>query len=222
MSRCTPRFAGVVFDLDGTLVDTMPFVIEGMAAAVAPYRTRPTREEVMNCLGGPSEGCLRHLLGSPRHVAAALAAYLEFLRLNDHVARPFRGARTLLKHLQAASVRVGLWTGRERGSTMERLRALSWERCFDPMVCGDDLPTYKPDPEGLLKIIQSWRLAPAQVIFVGDSDQDLAGGHAADVATVMIDHGRQIAPELLRHPLAVMPTPTAAYARVRKLVLTGR
>jgi HAD superfamily hydrolase (TIGR01509 family) len=219
MSPAGPRFGGVVFDLDGTLVDTMPFVMEGLAAAVAPYRSRPTPEEVMNSLGGPSGACVRRLLGGTRHLAAALAAYLEYLRLNDHVAGPFRGARAILRRLQAASVPTGLWTGRERDSTLARLRALSWERCFDPVICGDDLPSHKPDPEGLLQIVGSWRLAPAQVVFVGDSDQDLAGGRAAGVPVVAIDHGRRIAPGLLRHPVAVVRDPPEAYAWVRKWVL---
>jgi HAD superfamily hydrolase (TIGR01549 family) len=222
MSRGTPQVGGVVFDLDGTLVDTMPFVIEGLATAVTPYRRRPAPEEVMSNLGGPSDVCVRRLLGGPRHLAAALAAYLEFLRQHDHAVQPFRGARTLLKFLQSESVRIGLWTGRERGSTLERLRALSWEQVFDPMVCGDDLLSHKPDPEGLLKIVRSWQLAPAQVIFVGDSDQDLAGGRAAGVLTVAIDHGRRIASGLLCHLLAVAPNPPAAYAWVRRRVQAGR
>jgi HAD superfamily hydrolase (TIGR01549 family) len=222
MSCGAPRFGGVVFDLDGTLIDTMPFVLEGLATAVAPYRPRPTPDEVMSSLGGPSDVCVRRLLGGTRHLAAALAAYLEFLRQNDHVALPFRGAGTLLKRLQAASVRVGLWTGRERNSTLARLRALSWEHGFDPVICGDDLPSHKPDPEGLLSIVRSWRLAPPQVVFVGDSDQDLAGGRAAGVPMVAIHPGRQIAAGLRWHPRAVAPDPPAAYAWVRKLVLAGR
>jgi HAD superfamily hydrolase (TIGR01509 family) len=222
MNCSAPRFEGVVFDLDGTLVDTMSFVLEGLATAVTPYRARPTPEEVMSRLGGPSDACVRRLLGGDRHVTEALAAYLEFLRLNDHVAQPFRGAGTLLNRLRAASVRVGLWTGRERSSTLERLQLLSWETCFDPVVCGDDLPSHKPDPEGLLKIVRTWKLAPAQVLFVGDSDQDLAGGGAAAVPTVVIDNGRQIAPELLQQAFAVVPNPPAAYARVQESVLTGR
>lgn len=221
MSGGRSRYGGVVFDLDGTLIDTMPFVIEGLAAAVSPYRRRPTPEEVMSSLGGPSDACVRRLLGGPRHAAAALAAYLEFLRQNDHVARPFRGARTLLKHLRSASVRVGLWTGRERHSTVARLQALSWAHGFDPVICGDDLPSHKPDPAGLLKIVRGWRLRPGQVLFVGDSDQDIEGGCAAGVPTVAIDHGRRIAPGPLRHPVAVVATPAAAYDWVRTAVLAG-
>ena len=222
MSRGATRVGGVVFDLDGTLVDTMPFVIEGLATAVTPFRSRPTPEEVMSSLGGPSDACVRRLLGGTRHLSVALAAYLEFLRQHDHVARPFRGARTLLRLLQSKSMPIGLWTGRERGSTLERLRMLSWERTFDPMVCGDDLSSHKPDPEGLLKIVRSWQLTPAQVIFVGDSDQDIEGGRAAGVPTVAIGDGRRIAPGLRRNPVAVAPNPPAAYAWVRKMAWAGR
>ena len=222
MSRHASGFGGVVFDLDGTLIDTMPFVIEGLAKVVTPYRRRPTPEEVMSCLGGPSDACVRRLLGGPEHVAEALAAYFEFLRQHDHVADPFRGARTLLRQLRSASVRVGIWTGRERNTTAARLQALSWEHWFDPVVCGDDLPSHKPDPAGLLKIVRHWQLKPRQVLFVGDSDQDIEGGCAAGVPMLAIDHGRKIAPGPLRNPVAVVATPAAAFRWIRDTVRAGR
>jgi len=215
------RFRGVVFDLDGTLVDSMPIVLDGLAAAVEPYRPRPARDEVMAALGGPSDACVRRLLGSRKHLAAALAAYLGFLVQHEDRIRPFRGARRLLADLSAASVRLGIWTGRERDSALVHLRALALDRYFDALVCGDDLPSHKPDPAGLCRIIRRWRRKPAEVLFVGDSDQDLAGGAAAGASVVTIQHGRRMPPGLLRHALAVADTPAAAYAWVRKLVLVG-
>jgi HAD superfamily hydrolase (TIGR01509 family) len=211
----------VVFDLDGTLLDSMPLVFEGLAAAVEPFRPRPDRVEIMGVLGGPSKDCVRRLLGGREHLAAALAAYLEFLRQHEDLVRPFRGVRTLLRDLRAAAVRLGIWTGRERESTMTRLRALSLDRQFDALVCGDDLASHKPDPAGLLQIIRRWRLAPQEVLFVGDSDQDLAGAAAAGVPMLAIHHHRRIAPVLLRHPLAVVATPAEACPWVRARVLAS-
>ncbi len=220
MTQRASRIRGVVFDLDGTLIDSMPFVIEGLATVVSPYRRRPSPDEVMEKLGGPSDACVRRLLGGRKHLAAALARYLDFLQQNENRMRPFRGARPLVRDLQAGRIRLGIWTGRERGSTLVRLQALSWEGSFDPIVCGDDLATHKPDPEGLRRILRSWRLRPDEAVFVGDSDQDLAGGRAAGVPTVIIHHGRHIAAGLLRHPLKVAARPAEAYAFVRKLVLS--
>ncbi len=218
MSR-SPRHRGVVFDFDGTLVDSMSFVYDGLAAAVSAYRPRPSRQEVMAALGGPSDACVRRLLRSPEHQAAALAAYLGYLARHEDGIRPFRGARRLLADLTAAAIPLGIWTGRERAATLVLLRAVGWDRCFDVLVCGDDLPSHKPDPAGLLGITRRWRLKPAEVVFVGDSDQDLAGGVAAGAAMVAIGNGRSLAPDLAGRTTAVVATPAEAYRRVRELVL---
>jgi len=215
------RPRGVVFDLDGTLVDSMPIVVAGLTAAVAPYRRRPSPAAVLAALGGPSDACVRRLLGSRRHLPAALAAYLGYLDRHEGRIRPFRGAPRLLADLRAAGIPRGIWTGRERRSTLARLRALAWESEFDALVCGDDLRSHKPDPAGLLRIVRRWRCRPAEVVFVGDSDQDLAGGVAAGATVIAISNGRRLAAGLARRAAAVVATPAEAYARVRALVLAG-
>jgi HAD superfamily hydrolase (TIGR01509 family) len=219
MTPVPSRYRGVVFDFDGTLLDSMPLVVRGLAAAVEPFRLRPGRREVMASLGGPSDACLRRLLGGEEHVAAALAQYTGFLGRHEELTRLFPGARRLLDDLRQAQVRLGLWTGRERSMAVARLRALELEGHFSAVVCGDDLASHKPDPAGLLGILKQWRLAPGEALFVGDSDQDLAGARAAGVPMVAIRHDREIAAELLTHPVAALETPAEAYAWVRGAVL---
>jgi len=219
MSRRPAQYRGVVFDLDGTLLDSMPLVLEGLAMVVAPFRPRPNRTEVMSSLGGPSEVCLRRLLGGTVHLTAALAAYTRFLAEHESRTRLFRGARKLVRELHTAGIPLGIWTGRERSMTGARLRDLALQDCFDTLVCGDDLASHKPDPAGLLQIVRRWGMAPADVLFVGDSDQDFAGARAAGVPLVAIRHDRVIAPELLQHPVAVMATPAKAFAWLRAAVL---
>ena len=166
---------------------------------------------------------MRRLLGGRRNVAAALAAYLEFLRQREDAARPVP-RRPDADQVPAGRIRAPGDLDRPRAELdVGPAPGAVLGGCFDPVVCGDDLSSHKPDPEGLLAIIRLWRLKPKEVMFVGDSDQDLAGGHSAGVPTVAIGHGRRIAPEFLRHLVAVTPSPLAAYARVRQLLSrTGR
>jgi pyrophosphatase PpaX len=219
MSRQPPSYRGVVFDLDGTLLDSMPLVLEGMAMVVTPYRARPSRIELMDSLGGPSSACLQRLLGGRKHLAAALVAYTRFFAEHDKSTRLFRGARRLVLELHSAGVPLGLWTGRERSLTEVRLRSLELIDCFDVLVCGDDLDSHKPDPEGLLRIVRRWDLPRAAVLFVGDSDQDFAGARAAGVPLMAVHHDRKIAPGLLEHPIASVATPPEAFAWIRTAVL---
>ncbi|HUJ42200.1 MAG TPA: HAD-IA family hydrolase [Opitutaceae bacterium] len=221
MSGRRPKYRGVVFDLDGTLVDTMGSVLEGLAAAVEPFRPRPGRAEVLRSLGGPSDECLLRLLGGRTHLTAALRTYRRSQAAAERSLALFRGARTLLRELRAAGYPLGLWTGRERHMTEDRLRALALARQFDLVVCGDDLPSHKPDPEGLLRIVQRWDLHPSRVLFVGDSAQDFAGAQAAGVPLVAIDHDGVIAPARRQHPVAVVATPAAAFAWVRGALLAA-
>jgi HAD superfamily hydrolase (TIGR01509 family) len=219
MSRRPPNYRGVVFDLDGTLLDSMHLVLEGMAMVVEPFRPRPDRTEVMGSLGGPSAACLLRLLGGRAHLAVALAAYTRFFAEHDESTRLFRGARRLVRELHSAEIPLAIWTGRERSMTEVRLRSLALMDCFDVLICGDDLNSHKPDPEGLLRIVRRWGLRPAEVLFMGDSDQDLAGARAAGVPMVAIHHERTIAPGLLKHPIVVAATPPEAFAWIRTAVL---
>ena len=122
------RSRAAIFDLDGTIVDSMPFVIEAFVHAVEPYRATPTTDEVLAQLGGPLETCLRNLLG--RQALKSLPAAKERLYAYEHgqesKLRPFQGARELLTLLKNEGVRLGIWTGRDRWSAVRTGRIPSF------------------------------------------------------------------------------------------------
>jgi beta-phosphoglucomutase-like phosphatase (HAD superfamily) len=82
------------------------------------------------------------------------------------------------------------------------------------MVCGDDLPTHKPDPTGLLRAIALVGASPKESVFVGDADADVMGGHAAGVHTIFIHHGRDAPAHIHLHASEVFARPNEAYAAV--------
>jgi pyrophosphatase PpaX len=213
------RKRAAVFDLDGTLVDSMPVVIETFIHAVEPFRDRPTESEVMAKLGGPPEACLANLLGpgAIQSLPAAMERMLRYEHWKEEKLRPFDGAAGLLATLQARGIRLGIWTGRDRWSAERILKVHGLGRFFTAVVCGDDLPSHKPDPAGLLRVVELLGVPAAETIFVGDADFDVLGGHAAGVQTVFIHHGRQADADIHARAAEVFSLPGEAYAAVLRL-----
>ena len=142
----TPRFRprAVVFDLDGTLVDSLPLVLAAIGHAIAPYGRRPEKD-IFASLGGPPARFLGALLPDLAHLPTALDRMEQYHRENAHLIQPFAGATQILGALQA-QVQLALWTGRDRVSTEWILNEHRLESFFATAVCGDDLATHKPDP----------------------------------------------------------------------------
>jgi HAD superfamily hydrolase (TIGR01509 family) len=210
----------VVFDFDGTLVNSLPLVLESIARALAPYGRKPTAE-IFARLGGPPERFLPLLLDDPKHVPEAMARMDSYHQANNHLVEVFAGAARMLDLLQAADVRAAIWTGRDRESSEQMLRSLKLDGHFACVVCGDDLPTHKPDPEGLREIMRRLAVTPAETVFVGDADVDVLGGHACGVDTILIRHARQIAADVLSKSWHSVATPAEAYEIVVKSVASA-
>ncbi len=212
------RKRAAIFDLDGTLVDSMPFVIETFIYAVEPFRDRPSVSEVTAQLGGPLETCLRNLLGplAATSLAAAKERLLQYEHGQEEKLRPFAGARELLTSLQAQGVKLGIWTGRDRWSMEKILEIHRLTDFFLATVCGDDLPTHKPDPTGLLRAIELVGATAEETIFMGDADADVMGGHTAGVHTIFVHHGRLAPAHIHSRATEVYAEPGEAYAAVAR------
>jgi HAD superfamily hydrolase (TIGR01509 family) len=211
-----PRKRAAVFDLDGTLVDSMPFVVETFIHAVEPYRERPTTQEVLSQLGGPLDSCLSNLLG-PRAIHSldgARKRLLEYEHGQEPKLKPFAGVGALLASLQAKGVRLGIWTGRDRWSAVRILDVHGLAGFFGAVVCGDDLATHKPDPTGLLRTIELLGATAGETVFMGDADADVLGGHAAGVHTIFVHHGRAAPAHVHSRAAEVFSEPGEAYEAI--------
>ncbi|MEO6244893.1 MAG: HAD family hydrolase [Opitutaceae bacterium] len=208
MSRGKP--AAVVFDLDGTLVDSLPLVLAAITHATEPYGGRPTMD-IFAHLGGPPERFMAGLVKNPADVPEAVRRMVDFHEGNEHLIQPFAGAIDLLARLREAGVRTGVWTGRDRRSTERVMRRHALEGVFGAVVCCDDLATHKPDPAGLIEILRRLGAGPSETIFVGDADVDILGGAAAGVDTLLIRHARAIAPGVMAQSWRAVEKPADAY-----------
>ena len=125
--------------------------------------------------------------------------------------RPFDGVGVVLEKIRTSNVSLGIWTGRDRESTEWLLAQLNLARYFDAVVCGDDLPSHKPDPQGLRAIMSQLVVSSRELVFVGDADVDVLGGSACDVDTVLIRHGREVDASIRAKAWRTVISPLEAY-----------
>jgi len=203
----------VIFDLDGTLVDSLPLVLRAFAHALEPFGSRPTME-IFARLGGPPKRIFPTLLDDVRHVPAALERLQAFNREHDHLIRPFEGVSIALEQLRARGALLALWTGRDRTTTDWLLREHRLTDFFSTVVCGDDLPTHKPDPEGLREILRRLKLDADEALLVGDADVDVLGGVACGIDTVLISHSRDVAETVRVQAWRTVTSPVEAFELV--------
>ncbi len=210
--------SAVVFDLDGTLVNSMPMVLRAFAHALEPFRPAMTELELFHRLGGPPARTFRELIGDDMHVPAALARMAAYSDANWREIRPFDGAHGLLDELRENGRSLAVWTGRDRETTVRILDEHGLGTGLREVVCGDDLPTHKPHPQGLAEIMGRLGVRPEETLYVGDGDVDVLAGAEVGVRTVLIHHGREIEADIVQKAWRVVADPADAYAVVRGLV----
>ncbi len=207
----------VVFDLDGTLIDSLSLVLAAIRHAIAPFGGR-TSEEIFARLGGPPESFLLQFVPDAAHLPEALRRMDRYHREHGHLIRPYAGTIRILQDLQRYGVRAAVWTGRDRASTVTLLQAHRLGDLLAAVVCGDDLSSHKPDPAGLREILGRLGAVAAETLLVGDADVDVLGGHACGVDTVLIRHRREVAGEIVAKTWRTVATPDEAYTVVRAAV----
>ncbi|MFF8385017.1 HAD family hydrolase [Streptomyces kanasensis] len=185
----------VLFDLDGTLVDTLDDIVRAVNAALRahglPVLTHP---EVRSRVGEGGTALVdASVRASGRDVGPAVVARAQEAYLTGYAAspaeesRPYPGAVELLSRLRTAGIRTALCTNKAGGVTHALLGALGLDGAFDAVVTGDDPVGRKPSPEPLHHAL---KLAGGSAgLMVGDSRHDLAAAASAGMPAAWVDFG---------------------------------
>ncbi|WP_179378681.1 phosphoglycolate phosphatase [Jannaschia marina] len=186
----------VVFDLDGTLIDSAPGLQQAAAALMAelslPEPDLPTTIGFVGS-GAPKlvERCLRWAGAEPEAYPQALDRFLALYNRDPMSGTTtYPGAQALLDVLHERGLHLGLCTNKPARPTRTILEALALGP-FDAVVGGDSLPVRKPDPAPLLHVIAALGATADTTLYVGDTIVDWHTARAAGVAYAHIDGGYQ-------------------------------
>jgi pyrophosphatase PpaX len=184
------RYPTVLFDLDGTLVDSGAIILASFKHAARTVLARDVEEEQIAALVGGSNLHDQMRVLSPAHVDELVRVYREHNRpLHDEL-QAFEGVEELMETLSGEGRKLGIVTAKGRQTVDLAFAVLSLERYFDAVVTADMTARHKPDPAPVLKALELLESEPADAAFVGDSPYDVAAGKAAGVFTVAVSWGK--------------------------------
>ena len=194
----------LVFDLDGTLVDSLPDLTNTLNKVLSERGYAPlARSEVSPLVGDGVPTLVARAFaacgGGDAEAAAALPRYIEIYEANATVlTRPYPGVRETLEELRRRGYRNAVCTNKLQQATMTVLKGLDLAPLFDAVAGGDRYPVRKPNPGHLLGLIDELGGSPGRAVMIGDSENDAAVAHAAAVPLVMMRYGySRVAPETL-------------------------
>jgi len=178
---------GLVFDFDGTLVDSYPLIEEAFAHVMRTHRL----DEAARVLFRQSRGLPlpeQMKMVAPELWEDLVATYRSIDATLGH-ARVFRGIPTLVKKLHQAGAPLGVVSCKRRALVEGELEATGLRTYFDVVIGYEDVTPPKPAPDPLLAAIGQLGLSRTHSIYVGDSMVDLETGRAARVRTVLAAWG---------------------------------
>ncbi|MDT8322394.1 MAG: HAD-IA family hydrolase [Xanthomonadales bacterium] len=183
----------MLFDLDGTLLDSAPDLVASLNWVRQTEGMPPLR--VCDMRKYASRGALGLLLaGMPTADAATVESWR--LRFLEHYAQnsfrdtaPYDGIGELLQSLFRAQMPWGIVTNKIESLTHPIVAAAQWSKLVSCVVCGDTLNHSKPHPAPVLRACELLGVLPAQTIFVGDDVRDIQAGRAAGCQTAAVFYG---------------------------------
>lgn len=208
----------VLFDLDGTLVETGPEICDAVNGTLQSLQLpRAALEDVERWIGHGTERlllqALAHATGKPVAAVAGSSLWraaqphfaLEYERRCGTTSRPYPHAREVLTALGERGVHRALVTNKEQRFTQPVLRRHGLRQLLDRVVCGDTLPTKKPDPAGVHACLHAFGVPASRAVFVGDSSIDVATARNAGIAVWALTHGYNMGePIAAAHPDRVL------------------
>ena len=187
----------LIFDLDGTLVDTAPDLMGATNHALSLVGRRPiSMEEVRHMVGHGARALIERGLAAtgaslPEEKIVDLhKAFLEYYA--DHIADHsliFDGLTQVLEKARSHKIKLGVCTNKVEGLSHKLLRALKMADYFGAVVGGDTLPIMKPDPSPYREVAKRLGVDAARTMMFGDSETDIRTAQNAGVPVVAVTFG---------------------------------
>jgi pyrophosphatase PpaX len=184
------RFPVVLFDLDGTVVDSGGIILASMRHATREVLGRDFGDaELMQAVGGPGLEAQMAVF-APERVDELVRVYRDHNEPLHEELEACVGMEDVLLRLRAEGRRLGVVTAKRRATVELAFARVPLAHLFETIVGGDETEKHKPDPEPLLLAAERMHASPAETAYVGDSPFDIRAAKAAGMYAIAVTWGR--------------------------------
>ncbi|WP_227394244.1 pyrophosphatase PpaX [Jeotgalibacillus aurantiacus] len=176
----------VLFDLDGTLINTNDLIISSFLHVMDHYYPGEYgKEDVLKFMGPPLFDSFNAL--NPEKTEEMMAFYREYnLRMHDELVTGFEGVEQTVKALHDKGIKLAIVSTKRNDVVHKGLKLMKLDPYFDVVIGLDDVEHAKPHPEPLEKALTLLGSKPEQAIMVGDNHHDIEGGQNAGTKTAAV------------------------------------
>lgn len=180
-----PAIRTVLFDLDGTLIDSLRLILDSYHHTLAQHGI-PARTDAdwLKGVGTPLTVQLAAWQDEIGTIETLIATYREYnLKHHDRMVTVYPGVLDAVREIKAAGLQTGLVTSKNRHGALRGLTLVGLEALMDVLVCADEVTNPKPHPEPVEKAVTLLGADPNTTLYVGDSVHDMRSGRSAGVMT---------------------------------------
>ena len=176
----------VIFDLDGTLIDTNDLIIDAFYHVINELLGRsPTEEELNYVYGKTLDEQMEFFSVEESH--KLVEAYKSFYRAHmDERTHLFEGIKDLLDELAKIDIKMATVTNKGSRGVQHAFDKFGIGKYFDATISADDVSNGKPDPEGIFAVLNRLGVEAEEALFVGDSLNDISAAKKAGVLSVLV------------------------------------
>lgn len=183
----------VLFDLDGTVVDSIELIVRSYDHAFAAHPalpTRPSRQDILDGIGRPLAAQFMAHTDEPDVVASLVHTYREYQMLHhDDLIAHYDGVADVLHWLTTETRRVAVVTSKAEPLAMRALSRLGLDHHFELIVGLESTSRHKPLPDPLLFALERLGATPSTAVYVGDSPFDIMAANAAEISSIGVTWG---------------------------------
>ncbi len=183
MNMTTKEIKGLLFDFDGTLLDTNELIIQTFLHVLEPeFPGKFTREDMIPFIGPSLMESFSTI--DPNRAEEWVRQYRIWNdKHHDELAKEFDGVTSTLYALREKGIRLAIVSTKALESLSKGIRLLGIEDLIEVVVSMDDVKNVKPDPEPILLALKKLHLEKENVLMIGDNSHDIIGGQNAGVKT---------------------------------------